>query len=208
MNKTVNIKTNLMLKDKKIASFVLSLSEDWLSVSDLFVIEKDFLPLQTQKDFYSWFLFRVMLSSTRHYIQTISTVFHYGSKRLPYAQIALSLKTNCVSLSDHYWLNPEEDFVFEHQGILIAFKNKDWNMVNPYNVENWSFDVNDLLIHDSLLMCSDKDYRVENPIWTTNGKKQKRWLFDNNVWLLEKRESKAQIRDEENCFVFLKIVDF
>ena len=201
MSKILKFKTNLMMREKCVCSFVIELSEELLAVSDLRIIDTALLPTQMQQSFYGWLISRIMPSKTRHYINMMSVVFQYKANRLPYSQLALSLETNCASLSDHYWLNPEDNMVLEHMGKKINFKQKEWKDVRVWDVATWNSDLDAIMFHDMLFVTPDvAKQKTKNPIWTTNGETQKRWMYNDGEWYLEKRLGTNKIQDEIRCF--------
>lgn len=206
---TENLKLNmsLMFRDSEVVELTVSLCENLLSIDDCDVVNVDLYPHALQEPNYNiknWIISRLMPSNMYHYILMIPIIFHRGTNRRPYAQFALSLETNGVSLADHYWFNPYFDTEFEYEGRRIFFKHKTWEEIDQWQHDMWSDDLNKFLFNDILLSCSDNPLpNINNPIFTTNGSKEKKWYKENGVWILEKRLDNDST-SEAKCLDFFK----
>jgi hypothetical protein len=136
-------------------------------------------------------------------------IFHRGGYRLPYAQFLLSLETNGVSLSDHYWFTPNNDTSFIYEGKLVNFKKKKWCEINQWENDMWSDDLNQFLFNDVLLSDSSAPLpAINNPIFVTCGNEEKIWHKEESKWYLEKRLTSKQLEREIACFKFFEKYEF
>lgn len=214
MAENINITMNLMLRELEVARFNIRLYEKLFFVDNFQIINLELLPhelkeKEIERNVEDWLMSRVMPPNTSHYIFMLPIIFHRGTERRPYAQFAMSLTTNGISLSDHYWLNTDRDTTFCFEGRQFLFKNNSWEALNPWRNDIWSGDLNQFLFNDMLFSCSDDPLpEFNNPIFTTNGDEQKMWYKENDIWMLEKRLSDEQLTNEFQCFEFFKAHGF
>lgn len=208
MIESFNAHMCLMLRDSKVASMDVKITETSLWVSNVNILNEALLPYSLRDDnnrLHEWLMSRLMPSNTRHYIAMMPIIFRNGACRRPFAQFILSLETNAVSLSDHYWLNAPNDITFDYEGRRINFHNKTWEDVNPWDRNVWSNDLDELLFNDRLFENPDDNLlAINNPIFTTCGLKQKKWDYDCGEWTLKKRVSTEDLEREIACLTFFR----
>ena len=208
MAENINISMKLMFRNDEVAEININISDQWLSVNSFDITNSSLLPHMLrvdQKNVKDWMMSRLMPSNTRHYISMMPIIFRKGTNRRPFAQFLLSLETNGVCFSDHYWFKPEYDLTIYCEERVINFKNNEWNKINSYKNDIWSFELNEFLFHDMLFSYPDDMLpSFNNPIFTTNGFKEKMWYRENETWILEKRLSHEQLKKEIECFSFCK----
>lgn len=122
--------------------------------------------------------------------------------RDPRTPIILSLTVNAVSLTDKYWLNPNETTEFSVNGANILFEKKMWDNVDPFRnlykpglLEEYA--LNDIFIEKSLSGIPAKSL-----LWSTSGAQNKRWLLDGTRYYLEKKLMKEDFDNEIQTFEF------
>jgi hypothetical protein len=195
-----------MLRDSEVADLEMTFFDQMVSIDRVNIINYHLLPHALQCTDFSirdWLMSRLNPSHTRHYIDLMPIIFHNGSYRRPYAQLALSLETNGFSLSDHYWFNPKKDMSFCYESRDVHFKRKVWGEINQWSDNIWSTDLNEFLFHDMLFVNYGATRPAfNNPIFTTNGNKEKIWHKNEEKWLLEKRLSDKQLAVEVECLDF------
>jgi hypothetical protein len=102
-------------------------------------------------------------------------------------------------------LNPDDDISFHYEGRQIDFKHKDWDTFDQWQDDIWSNELNQFLFNDILLSCSDDPFpNINNPIFSTNGEKEKMWSKENDMWTLEKRLDDEDLVNEINCLTFFE----
>jgi hypothetical protein len=198
----------LMFRDLEVAEMEVELYRNSLYINIQTVINSNSLPYNlrhAQCDIKSWLMSRMMPFNTYHYISMLPIIFHSGANRRHFAQLMLSLETNCVSISDHYWLNPKSDINFVYDDKVINFKNTVWDNINPYQNNIWSNDLNQFLFNDMLFFSKDNPMpRFNNPIFTTFGTKEKKWDKEDDDWILEKRLTSEELEGETKCLEFFE----
>lgn len=210
MTENIDVVVELMMRDEHLATFSLYLNDDYFVVNNL-KFHKD---CWFSKLFYNenllkmWMLSRLMPSCTRHYISMMPIIFPSCSKRFPYAQLALSLQFNGISLSDNFWFNPKETVILNYKEISITFcKIESYDMLS-YDQLFSNNELNDFTFNDILLKKTlHPAVNFTNPILTTNGIKQKQWKHDEANWILRKRKTTQQIKNEKQCLEFFKNMD-
>lgn len=208
MGEIIKLPMCLMFRNFDVARIDMRLDEQMLMIDNLEIINNHLLPIYkniNSRDIYNWLISRIMPSSTRHYINIMKFIFNKRDIRLPYAQFVLSLATNGVSFSDNYWFNPESDIVFNYCGKTINFQQQTWQQICEQQYSVWSDTLNQFLFHDMLLVnCFEQQINTNNPIFTTNGNKEKLWFYDESIWWLEKRMETNQLNAEVECLSFFK----
>lgn len=205
MTEIVNMPATLMLRDEPIAELDLQLFRDDLTITTKNIINQKHLPHFIQNRAFGighWLLSRAMPSNTRYYIELIQVVLGEFGERTPLAQFILSLNTNAASVSDHYWINPKTNIVFNYKKQIVEFKRSSWSEINFFENVRISEEINAIAFDDHFLRLTESSISINDPIFCTNGEKKKRWLAKNNSWVLEKRDVKTIIDNETHCFNF------
>lgn len=168
------LKMNLLCKDISVAE--LSLVDNHLVIEK--IIEPAYLPImvktgaELQQTFDDWLAYR-NIPKSRNNLQKILGAFRVSS-------IAeLSLRNLGLSLSDSYWIKPQESSL-------------SWNDVNLY--ENSFYTINEQILENMPLIYL-KRY---NPDSSSNGELRKFWSIKDNIRVLYKESRKPYFQQAYN----------
>lgn len=207
MREVIEFDATLMFQDRLISDIHFTLLGDDLFSNVKREYNKELLP-PILFDRYSniglWLRSRMMPFNNGHYINFIPLPLGQFGERTPYAQMILSLNTNAASLYDFYWLNVKEPVSFKYKTRQINLIPKTWEEIG-FDVDDSELKrFNDLVFCDQHSKIPEKQLDLINPIFVTNGEEKKRWNFENNTWLLEKRKPKELLEKEINGFRFFR----
>lgn len=212
---------NLMHKNNQVLSFNMSIDLSILfSISDVKICNKKQLPIEFDKNkldiehnFYYWILLRYLDAGRKDFHELTNFLTDNYSNHNPRTLIFCSLFTYGFSLSDHYWLNPQSEYIlgnmFESNPIKFTLKPTTYeNLIKM--TENPSEDINDII---KIIFFKNfnklKDIKHENislntPNFTTYGNTIKTWKKENNEWICEKWYNENQ---KEEMLKKIKISD-
>lgn len=212
MIENVNLIATLMYQEHSIAKFKLEFMNNIIFISDVLMLNKQLLPpyyINYEDDelkIRDFLLSRLISSHTRYYIQIVPIILFFCSKRVPMSNLLFSLETNCASLTDAYWINPDRNYEFVVCNRTLKCQVSNWEHIkrNKFDLDGET-SLNNVLFNDMLMASNETPiYSLKNPVFTTNGDEQKRWILLDNKWCLEKRNTKEKIQKELECFDFFK----
>lgn len=194
----------LMYENIPVEKVEIKILRTGLYITPIEILAEELVPYPVKNhsmNLLSWLTARGLLMNTHRNI-FFSELPLTLENRDPRTPIILSLTVNAVSLTDKYWLNPNETAEFSVNGANILFEKKTWDNVDPFRnlykpglLEEYA--LNDIFIEKSLSGMPTKSL-----IWSTSGAQNKRWMLDDDGYYLEKKLMKEDFENEIQTFKF------
>jgi hypothetical protein len=203
MREIAKIKTYLMKKELAIARFEISIYERFVEIDKYVAINgEDCPPIISKIGILQWLLSRCMSYTVHWQAYLIDAILQDGDRN-KYAPFILSLNTNSTSISDWYWLQPEENMEFEYGEQLVSF------CVTSWNAANWHKNQENVNTFNS---CINKDIfewgkfvsPVRSPIFTINGTSHNQFFIQNGEMFIKQRKTKSKIDNDVRCLSFFE----
>ena len=177
----------LMEKDIHIAKFEIDIYDKFVMIDGYDILAAYSLPPIVESiGMLNWLLSRCMSYTTHWQAYLFDAILQDGSRN-KYAPFILSLNTNSSSVSDWYWLQPDNNIQFQYYDQKIIFSQTEWKNINWFN------GINDICAFNSYMskdvFAHDKyDKTIKSPVFAINGDAQNQLLFNNTEIHIKQRK--------------------
>lgn len=200
----LDIDATLMFENKCVATVQIHLGRYGFFIEPKQVINKDLLPFPIKfkkQNITNWFTARGFQRYSHRNIFFAEQALKRENRdaKLPFI---LSLQTNSVSISDKYWINPNETQEFFVNGAKIIFTRTSWDSVNPFKNMYYPREIDEIGLHDIFIFEKKEHLKSDSLIWTTSGAKSKRWIVNCCKYTLEKKLSSRLLKNEIDTLNF------
>ena len=192
----------LMYKNNKVLSFgIVIIAFDMYMSGEMEIYDESLLPILMKKHpiIKDWYTYRCFSNMTINYNNIIYGLCGMPKKngyRIYGAQLGLSLFSYGANLSDKYWLNPDEEYVF--YGNMDEDSFADGQIIIPSTYEKTSFFHNPHVSNnfgEAMLLHNDNGIKIKDfrtPEICTDGCGKKRWILKDGKYFMQKRVFKPE----------------
>jgi hypothetical protein len=202
MKEIAKIKINLMEKNIEVAKFEIEIYDRFVAIDEYDVLSPSHMPAIVEHiGMLNWLLSRCM-SYTTHWQAFLFDAILQNGERNKFAPFILSLNTNSMSVSDWYWLKPEQNIEFQYYAQKIEFLLTTWEQSNWFDHKS---DIDSFNHHmgKDVFVYDEYTQPLKAPVFAIRGDVQNQFTMHDSKICIKQRKTKEKIQDELSCLMEL-----